>query len=56
MKGGKRFYVHCGDCSHQWTAFWLPIKVDLMTRFKDIACPKCGGTTVFVSRRKAASG
>lgn len=44
------FYVHCGDCAHEWVAIYLPIQLSLMARFKNICCPKCASRKVFVGK------
>jgi hypothetical protein len=41
------FWVHCADCKHSWVAFYTPIRLDLIPRFGNIACPKCAGTSVY---------
>jgi len=55
--GSKRrtkVWVHCGECHHEWVAFWLPMRLDFITRFKKVYCPMCCAMAshLTVGRRK----
>lgn len=49
------FIVHCGTCSHEWTAFYMPIDGDKLALFSKIACPVCAGSRVFCGRAEVAA-
>ena len=42
--------VYCGDCRHTWIAFYLPMRLDLIGRFQNLACPMCTSLKVFCGR------
>jgi hypothetical protein len=44
----REFHVYCGECAHEWVAFYMPIQLSLVSRFKDVCCPKCASPKVFV--------
>lgn len=46
----KPFVVHCADCSHEWPAFYAPIQLSLVARFKNIACPMCASKKVLTGK------
>jgi hypothetical protein len=52
--GTEGFYVHCYDCGHEWIAFYLPMQLSFMERFKNICCPKCAGPKVFCGKAPGA--
>lgn len=36
------FIVHCGDCSHEWTAFYSPMPLDKAAQLAlSQHCPMC---------------
>jgi len=44
------FHVYCGDCRFSWIAFYFPLRLDLIERFKDIVCPACASREVFCGK------
>lgn len=48
-KGTREFWVHCGDCPHEWVAFYTPIQLSLVSRFGKICCPKCASRKVLTN-------
>ena len=44
------FYVHCADCSHEFIAFYAPIQLSLIKRFKNAACPMCASKNVLTGK------
>lgn len=43
----KPLTVHCGDCSHEWVAAWLPMTVDKLLRVAGKPhCPRCASENV----------
>lgn len=40
--------VHCGECSHEWAAAYLPMSVDIFVTLGKSPCPMCGAKKVFV--------
>lgn len=42
------FIVHCGACSHEWTLAYLPLPVEVFTKFSKSPCPMCGSDKVYV--------
>jgi Zn finger protein HypA/HybF involved in hydrogenase expression len=53
----KEFWVHCGLCGHGWIAFYVPMMLSKLKRFR-FACPKCGAkqTDVFCGKKDGTHG
>lgn len=52
-------YVHCGDCEHEWAAFYTPLTMNangmrLMKAASEMPCPMCTSSKVFMGRSRAA--
>lgn len=45
-------WAHCEECQHSWIAFFLPIRLDLISRFKHVHCPMCASAKVFCGKAK----
>lgn len=50
LPGKTPFWVRCGDCKHEWVAFYTPILLSLMERFGDVCCPQCASKNVLCGR------
>jgi len=38
------FIVHCGECKHEWPAFYSPMLLDKVSKIMlKIQCPMCWG-------------
>jgi len=36
------FIVHCGECKHEWTGFYVPMPFDAVDKIiRNAHCPKC---------------
>ena len=46
----RPFQVYCADCRHTWAAFYTPIILALVIRFKNICCPMCASRKVFCGK------
>ncbi len=48
--------VHCADCQHEWTAFYLPLALDAkgirLMRSAAKACPMCAKSNVMMGHAK----
>lgn len=44
------FFVHCGKCSHEWAAAYLPLPVDVFVKLGKAPCPMCGAKQVLVGK------
>jgi len=42
------FLVHCGVCSHEWAAAYLPMAVEVFVTLCKSPCPMCGSKNVLV--------
>jgi hypothetical protein len=40
------FIVHCGKCSHEWAAAFLPLPMDVFAKLAKTLCPVCGDKAV----------
>ena len=49
----QEVWVYCGDCLHRWVAFYLPMLLSHLGRFRHIACPMCQGLKVLLGRGPA---
>jgi hypothetical protein len=51
------FMIHCGDCKHEWAAFYLPLTADeagmrLLDSAGKAPCPMCASAKTFVGSAK----
>jgi hypothetical protein len=42
------FLVHCGKCSHEWAAAYLPLPVAVFAKLGKSPCPMCGAKQVLI--------
>ena len=42
------FFVHCGKCSHEWVAAFLPLPIDAFVKLGKSPCPMCGKNSVMI--------
>lgn len=54
-------YVHCGDCAHEWPAFYLPLVMDeagmrLIDSVGQAPCPMCASKRTFMGQASAIAG
>ena len=49
------FYVHCGKCSHEWVAAFLPLPVDVFAKLGKAPCPMCGAKNVLIGQLPKAT-
>lgn len=42
------FIVHCGKCSHEWAAAFLPMPINLFAKLAKALCPMCGSKQVLI--------
>jgi hypothetical protein len=52
----KPFWVHCGECKHDWIAVYLPMEIRKVAQMIERArCPKCATSSkkIFIGRSSA---
>lgn len=49
------FIVHCGDCSHEWAAAYLPMPINLFAKLGNARCPMCGSKKALVGQLPKAT-
>lgn len=42
------FWVHCGKCSHEWVAAYLPMPIKVFVKLGKAPCPMCGANKVLI--------
>lgn len=42
------FHVHCGKCSHEWAAAYLPLPIATFAKLAESPCPMCGAKQVLM--------
>ena len=50
MEEKEPFYVHCGKCSHEWAAAFLPLPINLFAKLAKALCPMCGSKDVNIGQ------
>lgn len=46
-EGKQPFIVHCGKCSHEWAAAFLPMNATLFAKVTKVQhCPACGAKPI----------
>jgi len=48
MNGKTPLYVHCGGCSHEWAAAFLPLSIQVIAKIGKSPCPMCGSGNVLI--------